>query len=255
MNTKNDFYKNAVAADDSEQIVTYENIYLKEDRALNPKEIFKQVADLLDSENRPDGTTVLDAGCATGELLCYLQSRFGSYKLTGVDISDSLIEAAAEKFPGIDFKVASVTDPEMAEGEKFDVVICVGVIGIFDDPEPALANFMRALKPGGSLFVSSSFNPDPVDVLVRYRPSDDADENWKLGWNIYSMQSVERMLEKVDPDVQTTWHPFHMPFAIPKTGDPMRSWTVETADDPFQQTNGVCQLRKVFTMQARRSGA
>lgn len=255
MSTKDEFYDDAVSSDSDRQIATYEDIYLKEDRAANPKEIFKQVADILDSEQRPAGTTVLDAGCATGEFLVYLQRRFPHFALTGVDIADTLIKAANRNFPDIDFRVGSVTDPNMTGGKKFDVILCVGVIAIFDDPEPALVNFMNLLKPGGTLLVSSSFNEDPIDVLVRYRPSDEHDDAWKVGWNIFSQQSVNRMLKNVDADVEIDWHRFRMPFAIPKRDDPMRSWTIETADDPFQQTNGVCQLRKVFTFQARRPGA
>jgi hypothetical protein len=33
-----------------------------------------------------------------------------------------------------------------------------------------------------------------------------------------------------------------MPFAIPKRDDPMRSWTIETAEERHQVVNGAGQL-------------
>lgn len=230
-------------------------IYLQSDRRKDPKEVFKQLGNHIGSEKRGAGTSVLDAGCATGELLCYLQDVFPDFEFSGFDVSENLIETAAGRFPDMTFTVASITDPDPLAGKKFDVTCCVGVLSIFDDPTPALRNLINGLKPGGSLFVANSFNEDPIDVLVRYRPAEDVGSDWQTGWNILSMQSAERILRDLAPGISIQWHPFKLPFAIPKSDDPMRSWTIETADDPYQQVSGVCQLRKVYIMQATLAGS
>lgn len=229
-------------------------IYLNEDRRAKPKETFKQMGELLRSDQRGAGTTVLDAGCATGELLGYLKDCFPDYQYAGYDISEDLVATAKERFPDIDFTVASVTEPAPFPGRTFDVVLCSGVVGIFDDLNPVLNSLMGCVNPGGTLLIGNTFNENPIDVLVRYRPSEDTVGPWQSGWNIFSKHTVERILRELDPGIEINWHRFRMPFAIPKTNDPMRSWTIETAEDPFQQTSGASQLRKIFMLQARRTG-
>jgi ubiquinone/menaquinone biosynthesis C-methylase UbiE len=61
--------------------------------------------------------SVLEVGCATGELLSYLKPKNG----VGIDFSSEMIAQAKKKFPQFRFLVADVE--EMTLADKFDIVV------------------------------------------------------------------------------------------------------------------------------------
>lgn len=62
----------------------------------------------------PHRAPVLDVCCGTGQLAARLAE--GGYKVTGVDVSGSMIEIARENAPGADFHVQDVRQP-LAPGD------------------------------------------------------------------------------------------------------------------------------------------
>jgi hypothetical protein len=102
--------------------------------------------------------------------------------------------------------------------------------------------FLKSIRPGGLLAVLSEFNDDPVDVVIRHRRTDLQDAKWEGGWNIFSCDGAERLLARKIPGAKLSWHPFRMPFELQRREDPMRSWTVAMADNPYQTVNGACQI-------------
>lgn len=220
-------------------------IYLNEDRSAEPKEIFKFVRDAIAADERGPGTKLCDVGCATGEFLDFLSRCFSDFSLYGLDVSAPMIADASKRFPKISFRVASAIDPSAFTEPEYDVTTSIGVLSCFDaeDAETMIRNLVACTRDGGSVFLSSKFNPDPVDVLMRYRRAgQDAAEQWETGWNIYSQSTVDGLLASSQRDLSWSWKPFRLPFALPKRDDPMRAWTMETAEDPNQQINGACQL-------------
>jgi len=217
-----------------------EGIYLNEDRYEKPKELFKFIADILGDDEKMKGT-LLDVGCATGELVYYLKNkRFGDLSYTGIDVSQKMIEQAQENIPGARFLVQSILDGQFFQEEKFDYVVCSGVLSIFDDLEPPFLNLLSCTKPGGKIIIHTNFNERPIDVLMRYKPSQD--KEWQTGWNIFSKSSYESILSKSGREFSVEWHDFRMPFDIPETDDPMRCWTIKTEKNPRQEVNGACQI-------------
>ncbi len=217
-----------------------EGIYLNEDRYEKPKELFKFIADILGDDEKMEGT-LLDVGCATGELVYYLKNkRFGNLSYTGIDVSQKMIEQAQVHIPGVRFLVQSILDEQFFQEEKFDYVICSGVLSIFDDLEPPLLNLLSCTKPGGKLIIHTNFNEHPIDLLMRYKPS--LDKEWQTGWNIFSKATYEDILSSSGRESSVEWHDFRMPFDIPETDDPMRCWTIKTEKNPHQEINGACQI-------------
>ncbi|MEB3219799.1 MAG: class I SAM-dependent methyltransferase [Nostocales cyanobacterium 94392] len=49
----------------------------------------------------PQGTHILDLGCGTGQLAQYLKSK--GYQVTGIDISEGMLNYARENAPGVEF--------------------------------------------------------------------------------------------------------------------------------------------------------
>lgn len=220
-----------------------EEIYLREDRAANTKEVFVAIADQIETLKGPSVETILDVGCATGEMLYYLETRFPKAQLNGVDVSEPLISEARRIIPKATFEYGSVLEPETLPSQNQDVVILTGVLGLFDDPKEAIGNLISCACEGGVVLITSPFNPNPVDVIVRHRVGgDDSSTRWERGWNIFSKSSIDSMLSGFDQNLNWSWTEFKLPFELEKKVDPMRAWTESFPHDEFQLVNGACQM-------------
>jgi predicted TPR repeat methyltransferase len=71
-------------------------------------------------KHHPEATTVLELACGTGSVLKQLDS---DYEVTGVDLSERMLEIAARKVPRARLIRADMT--RVALDERFDVVLCV----------------------------------------------------------------------------------------------------------------------------------
>jgi ubiquinone/menaquinone biosynthesis C-methylase UbiE len=100
------------------------------------------------------GKTVLDAGCGWAygaELL----AQAGAESVVGIDISETVIEAAREQVdPRVSLEVADLTDLPFESG-SFDLVVCFETIEHLRDQSRALDELARVLADGGLLLISS----------------------------------------------------------------------------------------------------
>lgn len=101
------------------------------------------------------GKTVLDAGCGEGRSTRHLAMRGG--QLTGIDISEAMIENAIKKNAAqlyqADFAIASCSDLSIFSENQFDVI--TSFMALMDTPDLSvvLQQFYRVLKPGGKLSI------------------------------------------------------------------------------------------------------
>jgi len=72
--------------------------YLSELRYEKPKQVFQLLAELVQQSGLANpGAKFLDVGCATGEMIYYLQQRFPKILFTGVDNQLLLLNQAKGK--------------------------------------------------------------------------------------------------------------------------------------------------------------
>jgi ubiquinone/menaquinone biosynthesis C-methylase UbiE len=96
---------------------------------------------------------VLDAGCGTGGLLAALRRTYPALRLVGLEWSDAAARRAAEK-SGAAIARGSVNAMPFASA-GFDAVITADVLcHAAVDPDAALAEMRRVLRPGGRLVVN-----------------------------------------------------------------------------------------------------
>lgn len=118
----------------------------------------------------PAGSAVLEAGCGVGAQTVSLLRRSPGARITCVDISaSSLAEAKARvSAAGLslpEFRQADIRALPFADG-SFDHVFLCFVLEHLQDPERALGELQRVLRPGGTVTViegdhgSTSFYPD-----------------------------------------------------------------------------------------------
>jgi SAM-dependent methyltransferase len=74
----------------------------------------------LIQKHHPEATTLLELACGTGAVLEHLQPH---YEVAGADLSDKMLELAAQKVPQARLFQADMTSVSL--GESFDVVLCV----------------------------------------------------------------------------------------------------------------------------------
>lgn len=105
---------------------------------------------------------ILDVGCGAGDYTEVIRRYAPQFEVYGVDISKEAIKKAKRDFPSIDFSVASAYHLPFPNC-FFDVVVMKCVLEHLEDPDRALAELRRVLKPGGLFY---SITPLEGDKFV-----------------------------------------------------------------------------------------
>ncbi len=100
----------------------------------------------------------LDIGTGPGQLAFYLAGA--GFNVTGLDISPGMIsiarKSAREMQLTIDFRTGDAENLDFADS-SFDVVVSRNLVWTLPNPDLALKEWHRVLKPGGRIIVSDGF--------------------------------------------------------------------------------------------------
>ena len=117
--------------------------------------ISKSLSFLLDFADFSTDTSILDVACGTGELAKLLLEKNPQQQITGVDISESMLEIARNKldiYSNVSLYRASVTSLPF-DNDSFDLVTCANAFHYFENPELTLIEMKRVLKPKGEIII------------------------------------------------------------------------------------------------------
>lgn len=214
--------------------------YLGESRYEKPKQVFQLLAELMEQSGlaTPEAK-FLDVGCATGEMIYYLQQRFPKTLFTGVDNQLQLLEQAKSK-EGLQQFAFVEADALSYRGEPQDFVTCFGMLGIFDQFEPLLESLLANTRKGGRIYIHGLFNDVDIDVRVYYRDHHN-NKDWNRGFNIFSTTQLSNWLETR----VSSWRfmPFELEVDVPRRPEtPHRAYTTKLEDGRRITTNGLCLM-------------
>lgn len=116
---------------------------------------------------------ILDAGCGTGGFLKRASAVMPQRHFRGIDLSPMACELARERCAAT-IGQASITALPFA-ADSFAAVVSLDVLVQIPDPETALAEFYRVLKPGGVAVINAaayrwlwSYHDEAVQSKRRY---------------------------------------------------------------------------------------
>jgi ubiquinone/menaquinone biosynthesis C-methylase UbiE len=115
----------------------------------------------------PAAASVLEVAPGPGYLAIEL-AKLGNYRITGLDISETLLHIASmnatREGVHVDFRQGNAADMPF-EADAFDFVICRKALQNFSEPVKALREMRRVLKASGTVFLSDIRRDVPSRVL------------------------------------------------------------------------------------------
>lgn len=205
------------------KIRDHDKFYLKSNRYNKPKECFKLLKNILKKRLKKNSTyDLLDIGCANGELLFYLNKKFKNINFHGADVRTDLINLAKKKLPStIVLKRLDYNKKQIIK-KKYDIIICSGVISIFDNLDIVMNNIKQSSAKDTFLYFFGSFNTYDFDTRVAYKDLNSKIKNFQSGWNLWSIKTIQSYFKK-----KIIKYPFEIKKNVKRNkNDFMRSWTV-----------------------------
>jgi SAM-dependent methyltransferase len=90
----------------------------------------------------------LDVGCGPGALTSELVRRLGATAVSAVDPSESFVDAATTRHPGVTVRRATAEDLPFP-ADAFDATLAQLVVHFMTDPVAGLTEMRRVTRPGG----------------------------------------------------------------------------------------------------------
>jgi methionine biosynthesis protein MetW len=174
----------------------------------------------------PSNSSVLDVGCATGNLGEALIKQ-KNCKVDGMETNPKAAQAAKQRGYGnvfdvnLDYQLNSLTGLE----NKYDVIVCADVLEHLVSPETALHYLQKFLKPGGKVVISFpnvAFLLNRLNLLLgrwNYKEYGILD---KTHLRFYTLKSGARMVETTGLKVLEV-KPYNQ-FGMLRYLKPLDSW-------------------------------
>ncbi len=226
----------------------HDTFYLKENRYKNTKESFKYLIRILKkSTSKNSQKKLADIGCANGELIYNIKKNFKKFEITGYDIrNDLLIKAKKNNSSDIKFKKIDIKRIYKVS-EKFDIVVCSGVLSSIDEIEKTLSNLIKMTKKGGKIFIFEAFNPYPYNVFTKYINLEKPNI-FQYGGNIFSIKYLKDFFHK--RGLSTKFLKFQIKSKIPQRKDKLRAWTFGNKNKLIM--NGLCFVQHQYWLIAKK---
>lgn len=153
----------------------------------------KKVISTIEKLNLGKNFTLLDFGCATGQLIEDLLKMYPQADYYGFDKSYQMIEVAKNKNLNCNFSVQCATNIEFNQN-YFDIVTCCHSFPYYSNKNTVVENISKILKNNGyAIFVQASVNNlyDKIIMSVVEKTAEKADYLSKVEFKNLFEQNFE----------------------------------------------------------------
>ena len=152
----------------------------------------------VDLMNLEPDAKVMDMGTGTGAILPYLAGKLENGKAIGIDFSVKMVKTANERI--LKEGIASKAKAMVADGTElpfpdnhFDGIIATFAFTSFPEPEKAIRECARVLRPGGVFSILDTGRPLGKKHQFRYRYLKFV--MWRAGYTDISLD-IPRLVKK-----------------------------------------------------------
>lgn len=117
-----------------------------------------------------DKQSILDVGCGTGKVINHLLSLDKDISITGIDISDNMIDILKKKISH-DNVTVSCNDVLDVEGE-YDIILLQQVIHHMDNVDNVMLKLESMLKDNGKIILLT-IGQEHMDQMIKYNDEND----------------------------------------------------------------------------------
>ncbi len=115
---------------------------------------------------RTPGLKLLDVAVGDGVYLDWLPR---DWSVVGIDVSTAQLDACRQRLaasPGRDVQlILGEAEDLPVQDDQFDAALSIGAFNYFNDPEKALSEMVRAVRPGGTIVISDEV-PNLTDRML-----------------------------------------------------------------------------------------
>ena len=155
---------------------------------------------------------VLECACGTGAISVYIAPK--CRMLVASDFSVGMLRRASRKcrkFHNVFFKKADITNLKCKD-ERFDKVVAGNVIHLVPNPEKAMAELNRVVKPGGKIIIPTYINMTTKSAGIAVKVIDRLGADFKRQ---FDLNSYKKFFEDLGyADVEYSVVDGRMPCAI-----------------------------------------
>lgn len=169
--------------------------------------------EILERADRIPAEKILDLGCGNGNVIALLKDRkIAQY--FGVDISEMMVKEAAKRLGGGAVVMTGDAENIPFGDSYFDLIICNASFHHYPNPQKAVEEMKRVLKPEGSIILGDPTVPGRIltkifNLMMKYSNCGDAKiwhkkeitqlfqrngfriENWKkINYKTFMFQAV-----------------------------------------------------------------
>lgn len=152
--------------------------------------------DLIEYLQPQKGEKILDLGCGTGDLAFTIAQK--GAEVTGIDSSETMIDSARSKYPGINFQRMDARNFRLET--LFDAIFSNAVLHWVPEKEKVIARMYEHLKPGGRIIVEfggKGNNEQMLKTLRKVFPERGYKENADISfWYFPSIGEYATELER-----------------------------------------------------------
>ena len=152
----------------------------------------------VDLMNLEPNAIVMDMGTGTGAIIPYLARKLKDGKVIGIDFSRKMVNTANERIAKEN--IGSKAKAMVADGTRlpfpdghFDAIIATFAFTSFPEPEKAIRECARVLRPGGVFSILDTGKPPGKKHQLRYRYLKTV--MWRAGYTDISLD-IPKLIKK-----------------------------------------------------------